>query len=281
MRAREDVRPMPVATPVRAKPVPKSTPSPARPVATPTPRPMRKATQVPPTPRPTPRATPRPTPRSTPRPTPKPTPRATPKATPKQTAKVHVEKSGRSSTKGLQPASKRTRAPRGRWRYLTSSVRRQIDSARVKKGRWKYIVVHNSGTRQGNAKIFNNYHKRVRKMQNGMAYHFVIGNGTSSGNGEIEVGDRWTRQINGGHVASDYLNNIALGICLVGDFNRDRPSQSQLNSLEELITYLRGRVGTVKGKRAIVRGHKEINPKPTDCPGKRFPLSWLRQKFGR
>ena len=31
---------------------------------------------------------------------------------------------------------------------------------------------------------------------------------------------------------------------------------------------------------AIVKGHKEINPKPTDCPGDRFPLRWLRQKFG-
>jgi hypothetical protein len=57
-------------------------------------------------------------------------------------------------------------------------------------------------------------------MSNGLAYHFVIGNGTSSGNGEIEVGNRWRRQINGGHVHSDYLNNISLGICLVGDFNR-------------------------------------------------------------
>ena len=48
-------------------------------------------------------------------------------------------------------------------------------------------------------------------MSNGLAYHFVIGNGSSSGNGEIEIGSRWTRQINGGHVASDYLNNIAIG----------------------------------------------------------------------
>ena len=40
---------------------------------------------------------------------------------------------------------------------------------------------------------------RIENMQNGLAYHFVIGNGTSTGNGQIEVGDRWRRQINGGH----------------------------------------------------------------------------------
>jgi N-acetyl-anhydromuramyl-L-alanine amidase AmpD len=116
-------------------------------------------------------------------------------------------------------------------------------------------------------------------MENGLAYHFVIGNGNSSGNGEIEIGSRWTRQINGGHVASDYLNDISLGICLVGDFNRDKPTQQQLAALDELITYLRLRVGKIKGKSSIVLGHKEINPKPTDCPGDRFDLRWLHKKF--
>lgn len=150
----------------------------------------------------------------------------------------------------------------------------------MKKGRWKYIIIHNSGTRQGNARIFDNYHRRVRKMQNGLAYHFVIGNGTSSGDGEIEIGPRWTKQINGGHVASDYLNNIAIGICLVGDLNRDQPTKAQVAAIDELVTYLRSRVGKIKGKPAIVVPHKRINPKPTDCPGDRFPYTWLKQKFG-
>jgi hypothetical protein len=83
--------------------------------------------------------------------------------------------------------------------------------------------------------VFDYYHKHVRRMQNGLAYHFVIGNGTSTGNGQVEVGDRWRRQINGGHVHSDYLNNISLGICLVGDFNRDQPTRAQLDACEELI----------------------------------------------
>ena len=32
------------------------------------------------------------------------------------------------------------------------------------------------------------------------------------------------------HVHSDYLNNISLGICLVGDFNRDQPTRAQLDA---------------------------------------------------
>ena len=165
------------------------------------------------------------------------------------------------------------------YRYLTSSVRAQIDRAPVARSRWQYIVVHNSGTRQGNAAAFDYYHRHFRRMQNGLAYHFVIGNGTSTGNGQIEVGDRWRRQINGGHVHSDYLNNIALGICLVGDFNRDQPTRAQLDCCEELIRYLRQRCGKVGDHYPIVKPHREMNPPrwATDCPGDVFPYSWFRR----
>ena len=206
-------------------------------------------------------------------------------AEPPKDAPIVVEKSGAAQDEGLAPPPPRERRGwfglgRGpRYRYLTRSVRSAIDGAPVKRGRWQYIIVHNSATRQGNARIFANYHRNVRKMQNGLAYHFVIGNGTSSGDGEIEIGSRWTRQINGGHVASDYLNNIAIGICFVGDFDRDVPTRAQLAALEELTDYLRRRVGRSKGRVLIVKGHREINPRPTSCPGKRFPYRWMHRRF--
>jgi hypothetical protein len=166
-----------------------------------------------------------------------------------------------------------------RYKYLSPSVKRAIDRASIRKGRWRYIVVHNSGTRQGSAKAFEHYHRYVRKMPNGMAYHFVIGNGTSTGDGAIEIGNRWHRQIQGGHVHSDYLNNIALGICFVGDFNNGQPTKVQLAAAEELISYLRSRVGRVGGQKAAVRPHRAINPPrwPTDCPGDDFPFAWFRR----
>jgi hypothetical protein len=213
--------------------------------------------------------------------------KATPSPTPKKKHRwlffgksddesIVVQKSGAEEQKDLVPA------PGGggiTWHYLTPAVRKAIDDARVARNRWKYVIVHNSGTRQGNARIFDFYHRHVRKMPNGLAYHFVIGNGTSSGNGQIEIGNRWMRQINGGHVHSDYLNYISIGICLVGDFNRDLPTKAEYEALDELIRYLRRRVGKVDGRYSIVRGHKEINPRPTDCPGNRFPLTWLHKSF--
>jgi hypothetical protein len=206
-------------------------------------------------------------------------------------APITIEKSGAEPDQGIEPAPT-PEASGGffgwlfggggsghSYTYLNASTRAAIDHAPVRHGRWKYIIVHNSGTREGNARVFNIYHLRVRHMKNGLAYHFVIGDGHGSGDGQIEIGHRWTAQLNGGHVASDYLNDISLGICLVGDFNRDLPTQAQIGALEELIDYLRIRVGKTQGHRAIVYAHKEINPRPTDCPGDRFPYSWLHGKF--
>ena len=166
-----------------------------------------------------------------------------------------------------------------RYRYLTRAVLEGINRAPVRGGRWKYTVVHNSGTRQGSARAFDFYHRHTKHMPNGMAYHFVVGNGTTTGDGQIEIGERWRRQINGGHVHSDYLNNIAIGICLVGDFNRDQPTRAQYAALQELITYLRKRVGRVDRRLSIVKAHREINPVPTDCPGNLFSYSWLHRQF--
>ncbi len=167
-----------------------------------------------------------------------------------------------------------------RYRYLTPALRKELDLISVRRGRWQYVIVHNSATRNGNARIFDHYHRRVRKMRNGMAYHFVIGNGSASPMGRIEIGDRWRQQINGGHVASDRLNNIAIGICLVGDYDKDVPPQQQLDALKELTDYLRERAGNPRRKTPEVKGHREINPKPTSCPGRRFPLNWLHRTFG-
>ena len=203
-------------------------------------------------------------------------------------AQVVIEKSGLEEDQGFEPPPSPPPRRFGFWpwsrrspnyRYLTRSVIEAIRRAPVKRRRWQFIIVHNSGTRQGNARVFDYYHRHVRRMQNGLAYHFVIGNGTSTGNGQIEVGDRWRRQINGGHVHSDYLNNISLGICLVGDFNRDQPTRAQLDSCEELIRYLRERCGRTERGEIPVRPHREMNPPrwPTDCPGDVFPYSWFRR----
>ncbi|HET6408569.1 MAG TPA: peptidoglycan recognition family protein [Chthoniobacteraceae bacterium] len=288
LKAREQMRAVPLATPPPTAPKPKPRPAPQpttpkpEPPPEPTPRPKPEPT---PKPEPKPEPTPRPRTATPPPVTPKPdvkSPPVTPAPSTTPVAPVTVKKGGFEEEEVLPAEKERSGWFFGpKYKYLTKAIRSQIDRAPVRRNRWRYIVVHNSGTRQGSAKAFQYYHLRVRKMPNGMAYHFVIGNGSSTGDGQVEIGSRWSRQVNGGHVHSDYLNNIALGICLVGDYNRGKPTERQLEALEELIKYLRKRVGRVEGKISIVKAHREINPPrwPTDCPGNRFPYRWLHSKF--
>ena len=153
----------------------------------------------------------------------------------------------------------------------TKSAKLSIPSSR-----WRYIVVHHSGIKYGNAKSYDSYH-RDRGMKNGLAYHFIIGNGLNSGNGTIEIGNRWLKQLDGGHVKNNFVNQTGIGICLVGNFQKEHPSQRQLGALYELIDYLRNE--RLKGK-IKVAVHKEIDgSRHTVCPGRNFPISALHKKY--
>lgn len=156
---------------------------------------------------------------------------------------------------------------------LPTALKKQLDVIPVKPGRWRYIVIHHSATKEGTARSMDLYHRR-KGMENGLAYHFVIGNGRGTGDGVIEIGSRWRRQIKGGHLASDRLNEISIGICLVGNFNNSRPTPAQMRSLRALVQYvmLRSRTGV-----GSVKLHKQINTKPTECPGRQFPTPQLLQ----
>ena len=138
------------------------------------------------------------------------------------------------------------------------------------------IVIHHSATRTGSAELFGAHH-RARGMVNGLAYHFVIDNGTAgTQDGFIEVGDRWRQQLHGGHCRQDWVNETGIGICLVGDFTRDKPTARQLNSLVLLIRGLQDQFQIPEAK---VVAHGEILGELSECPGQAFPWGELRQRL--
>jgi len=157
----------------------------------------------------------------------------------------------------------------------TKHVREVTKEIKVEKGKWTMIICHHSGLKNGNAKTYEREHRR-RGMENGLAYHFLIGNGVDSGDGEIEIGSRWLKQIKGGHVRSDELNEKAIGICLVGNFEEQRPTKKQVAALRELLLYLRDEVVANKLQFSI---HTEADPNHTVCPGKHFPTKAMRRLF--
>lgn len=194
-------------------------------------------------------------------------------AAPRPQIKITSAKAGKPapentvSKTGAAPAINR-KAAKARWDYLDRSLRVQIDAAKITPHRWKMIVIHSSATSSGSAQAFDYYHRNIKHMEHGLAYHFVIGNGQGSGNGRVEIGPRWTAQQAGGHLHSVAQNETAIGICLVGNFEKTAPTKAQLEALDELIDYLQAKVGKVR-----VTTHRLINTLPTLCPGRKFPAA--------
>jgi len=146
-----------------------------------------------------------------------------------------------------------------------------------KRSRWRYIVIHHSATKKGNAAIIGRYHKNKRHMVNGLAYHFVIDNGASgTRDGAVEEGDRWKRQIRGGHAKQRWLNESGIGICLIGNFNRQRPSRKQMDSLVRLVNKLRKKYGIPL---SCIKGHGQFNGEHTVCPGRNFPMKKFKERL--
>ncbi len=149
---------------------------------------------------------------------------------------------------------------------------------RITPGRWRQLIVHHSGIEAGNAKAYDGAHRR-RGMENGLAYHFVIGNGRDSGDGQIEIGPRWKKQLFGGHVRSFAINDHGIGICLVGNFELRVPGSRQLASLYALLDWLRSD-GLPGSGRPEVTVHRWVDRNHTVCPGRRFPYSELKRRYG-
>ncbi|MFZ9682771.1 MAG: N-acetylmuramoyl-L-alanine amidase [Cephaloticoccus sp.] len=146
---------------------------------------------------------------------------------------------------------------------------------RVDHDRWRYIVLHHSGIEDGNAQAYDAGHRR-RGMEHGLAYHFVIGNGRDSGEGEIEIGPRWTKQLRGGHVRKTEVNNTGIGICLVGNFEKRRPSAKQLAAAFDLVDWLRA--GQVHPQHTLTV-HRWVDRNHTVCPGRHFPFTTLKRRY--
>ena len=141
---------------------------------------------------------------------------------------------------------------------------------------WRTIVVHHSAGSSGNAAVIDRIHREVNGWENGLGYHFVIGNGNGSPVGAVEVGDRWIRQIQGAHAgvkATEY-NQHGIGICVVGNYEETGFPEDVYPALRDLAVWLARRYSI---KPENVLPHRDVRGEPTDCPGKNFPLDRLRE----
>jgi hypothetical protein len=134
---------------------------------------------------------------------------------------------------------------------------------------FRSIVIHHSATHGGSAAAFERNH---RPRLGGLAYHFVIGNGSGAADGAVEVGYRWRDQIPGPHTKNQEVNLESIAICLVGDFEKEAPTKKQLASLVDLLETL-CREGQIPADR--IRSHREVDAE-TRCPGRGLPMDAIR-----
>lgn len=161
-------------------------------------------------------------------------------------------------------------------RLLDSITLSRLNSTRPSPGKWKRIIIHHSATPVDDAVNMHKVHL-ARGMKNGLAYHFVISNGSRKArDGEIYIGNRWKGQLDGGHVKKQSSNQTSIGICLIGNFEIRPPTSKQLSALEGLCEYLIQRCHL--GAKDVTT-HTLFHPKHTVCPGKHFSLSGLQRRL--
>jgi hypothetical protein len=146
----------------------------------------------------------------------------------------------------------------------------------VRANQWNWIIIHHSATPTGGAAAFDKMHKA--KGWDELGYHFVVGNGTDTRDGQVEVGPRWPKQKWGAHTKTpdNQFNNFGIGICLVGNFDNTRPSYAQMQATSKLVAYLM-KTYHVPPERVIGHGMA----KPTDCPGRYMSVAEVRRMSGQ
>ena len=140
---------------------------------------------------------------------------------------------------------------------------------------WSYIIVHHSATEEGDACEFDRLHRR--KGWECIGYDFVIDNGTrGKADGEIEISPRWTKQENGAHCHAADMNSKGIGICLVGNFSKERISEREMSSLIYLVNILRKNYNIPLNH---IMGHGQVPGARTECPGKYFSWSEFQTRL--
>jgi N-acetyl-anhydromuramyl-L-alanine amidase AmpD len=148
------------------------------------------------------------------------------------------------------------------------------EEAPLRNPAFRSIVLHHSATDGGSALAFERDH---RPRLGGLAYHFIIGNGSGSPDGAVETGYRWRDQIPGPHTKNQAANRESVAVCIVGDLTAAPPTRRQVEALLGLLEKLCREHGISPER---IYSHREVDPQ-TLCPGKDFPAADIRAALAR
>lgn len=153
----------------------------------------------------------------------------------------------------------------------------------VRSNAWRWIIIHHSASARGGASAFDRLHRT--KGWDELGYHFVVGNGSDTRDGEVEVGSRWRKQKWGAHAKTpdNKYNDFGIGVCLVGNFDVTRPSAKQLDAVAKLLAYLQ-RTYNIPAERIIGHGTVRLLAHAgtsTECPGRNLNIAQVRRQSAK
>ena len=122
----------------------------------------------------------------------------------------------------------------------------------------KYLVYHHTDSNNVSAKDIHKTH--IEKGWGGIGYHFYIRKDGTIYRGRPE-------EVIGAHVYGK--NRDTLGICLEGNFEKEEPSNEQIDSLVKLSADM-----IMKYNIEDLMGHRDLYN--TLCPGKEFDLDEIK-----
>lgn len=174
-------------------------------------------------------------------------------------------------TKRTTPLQVNFKAPRQQWTHLTASIRQDIDDGLSANRQWQRVVLHGSGSSDGSPRLLQRYHADVQGVPEGMAWHFIIGNGHGLGDGSIEATEGWKRGIPAASGRDPGTRYTSISVCMAGDFQSHGPSQAQLEALNELMDYLGIKLGDIR-----LGGHEDAGGRLASCLGTKFPITEIQ-----
>lgn len=142
---------------------------------------------------------------------------------------------------------------------------------------WKAIVIHHSGSVVGSPASIEKIEQADPNARQG--HHFIIGNGSGMGDGELHISHRWLNQEMGDHATTafeNFYNTHAISICLVGDGNRRGFTSEQTRQLKALVDSLCRHLNLPTDRVVL---YSDVVP--GDDPGKLYPAGLFGLKAAK
>ena len=136
----------------------------------------------------------------------------------------------------------------------------------------EYIIIHHSLTKDGVVVDWNaieKYHKNELGYKD-IGYHFGV---ERKGNKYAVLTGRAENEV-GAHTKQEGMNYNSHGICIVGNYDNERPPEIALDLLVDKCIMLCQKYDIPPNN---IKAHHDYATYKT-CPGKMFPMSELRER---